>query len=73
MLQALNYGNYGRFLMMGNAGFISLSVVVNPNPGALNPALEQGFLTPNPGTLITYSFVGSTTYLFLEVMAAKLS
>ena len=25
-----NYGNYGKFLIMGNAGFISSTVVVQP-------------------------------------------
>ena len=31
-LRTLNYGNYGIFLIMGNAGFCPSTVVVDPGP-----------------------------------------
>ena len=51
-LRTLNYGNYGTFLIMGNAGFCPSTVVGTPSPPPPGtPAAKQplGSLAAAPG------------------------
>ena len=41
-LRTLNYGNYGIFLIMGNAGFCPSTVPLNLGPGRFSSLQSQG-------------------------------
>ena len=67
-LRTLNYGNYGIFLIMGNAGFCPLAVVYAlraPFMGTIR--VQKGFrasgsMCPN-GIFLRVSFKGTTRVL----------
>ena len=41
--RTLNYGNYGIFLMMGHAGFISSTVGIRTDLGDIGPLIKVPF------------------------------